>query len=340
MSTIHDVAKEAGVSISTVSYALSGKRPIGADTRRRVEQAVERLSYRAHAGARMLAGETTGLIALSSPMRASTYAPAHMAFTLAVTSAARLRDYDVVLLVQDDATRGLRRMVSSRLVDGIIALDVNTDDERADLIRELGVAAAFIGLPGNTAGLTCVDLDFEAAARLALKQLAAVGHRHIGFIGHPRSAYTGGSNFPPRFRGALRSRAHDLGLAFTEVLPEASDSGEHIVRGLLAQDPGLSAIIFHCDDPTKVEVVEALNARGIRIPEDISVINACTTELPGVIAPVLDVIPLPAPVTAGRGVELLLEQLDSGLQPRVELISPQYVARGTVAACNVTGESR
>ncbi|MGZ8805274.1 MAG: LacI family DNA-binding transcriptional regulator, partial [Microbacterium sp.] len=67
MVKINEVAEAAGVSISTVSYALSGKRPISADTRRRIEDAVRELGYSPNAGARMLAGSRTQIFALTEP---------------------------------------------------------------------------------------------------------------------------------------------------------------------------------------------------------------------------------------------------------------------------------
>lgn len=126
MANIHDVARVAGVSISTVSYALSGKRSIAESTRRRIDDAVLKLDYRPNAGARMLKGTRTNILALSAPLHSGTYAPAHMTFVLSVATAARKYDYDVLLLTQDEATSGLRRVARSSLVDGIILLDVST----------------------------------------------------------------------------------------------------------------------------------------------------------------------------------------------------------------------
>ena len=80
MAKIDEVARAAGVSISTVSYALSGKRPVSADTRRRIQDAVLELGYSPNAGARMLAGSQTNIFALSEPLRADSHAPSHMAF--------------------------------------------------------------------------------------------------------------------------------------------------------------------------------------------------------------------------------------------------------------------
>ena len=172
MTTIHDVARVAGVSISTVSYALSGKRSVSVSTRRRIEDAVRELDYRPNAGARMLAGRRTYILAVTEPLRADTYAPAHMAFVLAVATAARRYDYDVLLLTQEEAAGGLRRVTSSRLVDAIVVLDVLTEDERADLVRTLDIPAVLAtssksrsthtsplgsaGTPTRTAGMSSV----------------------------------------------------------------------------------------------------------------------------------------------------------------------------------------
>jgi DNA-binding LacI/PurR family transcriptional regulator len=205
MATIHDVARAAGVSISTVSYALSGKRSIAESTRQRVDDAVRQLDYRPNAGARMLKGTRTNILALSAPLHAGTYAPAHMTFVLSVTTAAREYDYDVLLLTQDEATSGISRVAQSSLVDGIILLDVSNEDARTDLVRTLGLPATVVGIPADTDGLTCVDLDFERAAEMSVERLVDLGHTEIGLLGQAPLVYKRGSNFPPRrARGSVR----------------------------------------------------------------------------------------------------------------------------------------
>ena len=89
MVTLADVARHAGVSASTVSYALSGKRSISDETRRRVERAVTDLGYHPNAGARALAGSRSHIIALVVPLRTDVYVPIMMEIAIAVTVAAR-----------------------------------------------------------------------------------------------------------------------------------------------------------------------------------------------------------------------------------------------------------
>src|SRR5690606_3782095 len=176
MTTIHEVAQAAGVSISTVSYALSGKRPVSEKTRRRVADAAVALGYTPDAGARMLAGRRTHIFALTEPLRADTHAPTHMAFVLAAAVAARRHGYDILLLTDEQASEGMSRVASSRLVDATLVLDVAPDDARADIARSIRTPTIFIGIPDDTEGLTCVDLDFEAAGRLAVDRLVDAGH--------------------------------------------------------------------------------------------------------------------------------------------------------------------
>jgi DNA-binding LacI/PurR family transcriptional regulator len=332
VANIHDVARVAGVSISTVSYALSGKRSIAASTKQRIDQAVLDLDYRAHAGARMLKGSRTQILALSAPLHAGTYAPAHMAFVLSVATAAREHDYDVLLLTQDEATSGLRRVVRSSLVDGVVLLDVSTDDPRTDLVRVLGLPATVVGIPSDTDGLTCVDLDFEEAAGMAVRRLVGLGHRAIGLIGQSPMVYERGSNFPPRFRDAFLAEAARLGVAasFTPA-PEESAGVRAAVDGLTARLPGMTGLVLHCNEPVQSMVLELLSRRGIGVPADLSVISACSSFSTDHLDPPLDVIPLSAEQSCTRAIELTMAQFDGDAEPHVELLEPIYVESGSTA---------
>jgi DNA-binding LacI/PurR family transcriptional regulator len=331
MTTIHDVARVAGVSISTVSYALSGKRSVSGATRRRIEEAVRELDYRPNAGARMLAGRRTYILAVTEPLRADTYAPAHMAFVLAVTTAARGYDYDVLLLTQDEATGGLRRVTSSRLVDAIIVLDVLAEDERATLVRTLDIPAVLVGVPRDPAGLVCVDLDFAAVGRVAVDRLADAGHRVVGLLGHPAPVYDGGSNFPPRLLEGFLAGAAERGLDARVAKPghEPADVAA-AVDELLGSERDLTGLVLHCEEHTQARVLEALASHGLRVPDDVSVISAASTFDTTRFRPPLDAIPLVPDETCSRAVELALAQLTAPVPPGVELVPPHYVDHGSV----------
>ena len=332
MANIHDVARVAGVSISTVSYALSGKRSIAESTRLRIDEAVEQLQYRPNAGARMLKGTKTNILALSAPLHAGTYAPAHMAFVLAVARAARTFDYDVLLLTQDEATSGLRRVAQSSLVDGIILLDVSTVDERADLVRELGLPAAVVGIPSDTSGLICVDLDFEAAGALSVRKLIEQGHTHIGLLGQVRLVYERGSNFPARFRDGFLAEAERQGVTVSFLPAEEGAAGVRTAfDAITAAVPGMTALVLNSNESMQVALLELLRQRRISVPNDLSLISACSSFDTTHFDPPLDVIPLPADLSCTRAVELTMAQLAGVVDPHVELVEPAYVDLGSTA---------
>ena len=333
MAKIHEVAKAAGVSISTVSYALSGKRTISAETRQRIERAVRELDYRPNAGARMLAGRRTNIFALTEPFRFDTYAPAHMAFVLATSIAARRYDYDVLLLTEEEASAGMRRVATSGLCDAILVLDVAPDDERVDLARQLDIPSVFVGVPDDHDGLICVDLDFEAAAGLAVDRLADAGHRSIGLVGHPPSSYLR-SNFPPRVRAGFEQRARERGIDPAVELPEPGAGRGFAVRAAVGAllDRGVTGLVLHCDDAAHQAVIDEIAARDLGIPADVAVISVGSTFDTAAMHPPLDVVPLVPQASCDRAVDLAMQLLSEfAPAPGVYLIAPEYRAHGSVA---------
>lgn len=331
MASIKEVAEEVGVSISTVSYALSGKRPVGEDTRRRILQAAHDLGYQPHAGARALAGRRTRLLALTAPLHADTSTPAHMAFVLAVVTAARAYDYDVVLLTEDEAMDGLRRVTSSKLVDGIVLLDISVDDERVDLVRDLPMPAVLVGVPGDPSGLMCVDLDFEAAAQLAVDRLASAGHEHLVLLGEPHGIYERGSNFPRRFRDAFTRAAEEKDLKHTVV--ESTTSGTELrtqLNEVFAAKDRPTSLVMQCPESIQRSAIDHLADAGLRIPEDVSVISATSSFDTSDFIPPLDVIPLVPSTTTSRAVDRLMDSFTDGISPSVELLAPQYIEHGSL----------
>lgn len=130
MVGIADVARHAKVSASTVSYVLSGKRPISPATRERVHASIRALDCHPHAGARALASKRSSVIARAVPLRSGMHLPVVMQFVLAVADQARTFDHDVLLSTEGEGARGLARIEGSALADAIIVMDVELADVR------------------------------------------------------------------------------------------------------------------------------------------------------------------------------------------------------------------
>ncbi|MBT2485140.1 MULTISPECIES: LacI family DNA-binding transcriptional regulator [unclassified Microbacterium] len=333
MTTIHEVAKAAGVSISTVSYALSGKRPVSEKTRLRIEHAARSLGYEPDAGARMLAGRRTHIFALTEPLRADTHAPTHMAFVLATAVAARRRGYDILLLTDEQASEGMNRVAASNLVDAILVLDVAPDDERVAIARAVRTPTVFIGVPDDQTDLTCVDLDFDAAGHLAVDALADAGHTRITLLGQTEVSYRK-SNFPRRLLHGAQERAAERGvtLQMATTGTATTDTGAVRAAAEAALARGDRAFIVHAANDVHETLLAILGEQDLRVGEDVSVVSAAasfdTSSLP---VPV-DTIPLIPQQSCELAVDLAVRHLEeSNVSPRIHLIPPEYHAVGSVA---------
>ena len=333
MPTIDEVAKAAGVSISTVSYALSGKRPVAASTKARIDDVIRELGYRPNAGARMLAGRRSNIFALTEPLRPDSHAPTHMAFVLAATVAARRADYDILLLTEEEASAGMRRVVANALVDGILVLDVAPDDERVAIARAIDVPTVFIGVPDDHDGLVCVDLDFEAAAALAVDRLADAGHRSLGLIGQPQISYEK-SNFPPRVRRGFESRADERGVRH-HFRPTGTDrTSFSAVRDAVDDllDGGVTGIVLHASEETHAVALAELAARGRVVPRDVSLVSVADSFDAAALSTPIDDIPLYPSTSCDLAVELALRWVDEGrADPGLHLIAPTFRSVGSIA---------
>lgn len=133
MAGIKDVAACAGVSISTVSYVVSGKRKIGAATQARVRAAALELGYRPVVDATEPASARgTHVLAVSSPLRPYTDVLNYAAFFFALAAAKR-HGYDILLLTHEAGDQELRRVADRGMADGVFLLDVLLSDSRADM---------------------------------------------------------------------------------------------------------------------------------------------------------------------------------------------------------------
>jgi len=341
-----DVAKAAGVAPSTVSYVITGKRSISAETRRQVERSVRDLGYHPHAGARALSSSRTNVLALVVPMYAGHNVAVVMQFVSSVATAARAHDYDLLLLTKDEGADGLRRVTSSAIVDAVIVMDIESADPRIPVLRSLDRPAVLIGAPDQVTGptgLTCVDLDFVAAGACCVNHLADLGHRALALVGHAPAVYQRGSSYAGRFlRGfteaaqarGVRARSRACGLSYDDVRACLDD--------LFTKDPKVTGIVVQ-NESVLPSVMSDLRQRGRRVPEDLSVIAVCPESMAENYAVALTTMAIPATELGELAVEMTIRQLDhfnqakprakmkAPLAPETRLLSPQLVQRDSTA---------
>ncbi|MFI9149994.1 LacI family DNA-binding transcriptional regulator [Streptomyces sp. NPDC053367] len=328
---ITDVARRAGVSPSTVSYALSGKRPISEATRRRVEQAARELGYRPHAGARALAGGGPGALALVLPLRAGIHVPVVMRCAASVVTTARRYGHDVLLLTQQEGADGLRRGVDAALVDALVVMDIELDDPRLPLLHTLDRPSVLLGFPAEAAGLTCVDLDFRAAAEACVDHLAGLGHRVVALVGSPPEVYVRRTAFAQRVVRGFTSAADRAGMSSRARPCEAAPAAARRVAGqLLRAQPALTGVVVH-NEAVLEPLIDAFEELGLRVPGDLSVAAICPDDLAESARVPVTNVALPAAELGTRAVELLVGKLAGTPVPEATSLRPRLTVRASTA---------
>lgn len=332
MVKISDVARHAGVSPSTVSYALSGKRPISEETRLRIERSILELGYRPHAGARSLASRRSQVIALVLPLRKGIHVPVVMQFAISVVTAAREYDYDVLLLTQSEGEEGIVRVARSAMADAFVIMDVELHDRRLPQLRTLDRPSVLIGFPADPTGLTCIDLDFQQAGETCVDHLAALGHRCVALVGSPPEVYARETGFAQRVAAGVRAAAERHGLRAT-VLPcaDTPTAARALAERLVREQPGLTGIVVH-NEPIVQPLIEALVSQGLRIPQDVSVTAICPDEIAEHAPVPITSVSIPSAEVGRRAVELLMSKLHGDEPPEATVLPVRFTARATTAA--------
>ncbi len=332
MVTLAEVARHAGVSPSTVSYVLSRKRTISDETRRRVEDAIKALGYHPHAGARALASNRSNIIALMVPLRSGMYVPVIMEIAMAITTTAREHDKDVLLLTRDEGTAGVRRIAGSGLADALILMDVELDDDRIPVLREVDTPAVLIGLPADATGLTCVDLDFEATGARCADHLADLGHRDVALIGESEGVYRRHTGFAARTLTGFQQRAAERGLrAVYRPCEGTYESTAGTLARILEERPGTTGFVVQ-NEAAIPPLLSLLRLSGRIVPEDTSVVAICPDQVARQSAPLLTSVSIPAQEMGRRAVELVVAKLDGVANEGTTLIPPVLTVRESSAA--------
>jgi len=333
--TSKDVARIAGVSQSTVSYVMTGKRPISEGTRQRVLAAMEQLTYEPNAGARALAGRRTQVVGLVVPFEAGSGVAGLLPFIETIASSARANDHEVLLVTADEGSAGLRRLAGRALCDAIIMMDIREHDERVPVAASLPIPVVLVGLPDDAAGLYCVDLDFEAAARLAVDELADSGHDEAVVVGYPAGVMDRRVNFVGRFLRSARRQAQVRGLPLTVLEPvevNRAAAAQAVERILARRGRGRLGIVVPYSAGTG-PLLHALRSRDVVAGRDLSLIGISTDrQAEESEPPYTNVSEEPRDVSR-RAMETLFWLLDPGPgvgHPAVDLVAPRLTRRGTV----------
>ncbi len=330
-TTIHDVARIAGVGIGTVSRVINNNPGVKPTTRKKVLSAIAQLNYRPNPIARSMISKRTGAIGVIVPFFTR---PFHTELLRAVQASLSRSGKDLVLYnVETAAQRNyyLSELPMLHRVDGLLLLSLPLDDELALDIKEAGIPVVLIDT--YSPFFTSLIVDNIEGAYKAVKYLIELGHQHIGFINGVIEGNIKFNQANDRLIGLHRAFG-EAGILFDPELMVTSEwnrpGGKQAALQLLSQKKRPTAI-FAASDMQAIGVLEAAKDLHLNVPDDLSVIGFDGIEVAELLE--LSTIEQPMQQLGELGVSKLIEIMKKPQQlPELIRLNTTLIARRTTKA--------
>lgn len=347
--TLRNVADAAGVSVATASRVLSGNYPITDATRRRVESAIEELGYDVSRARAPRVPATRMIAAIVPDIRPPLISGIIDGIEHATTASGRLTLIATTHRDEDREADAIRMLASQSGLDAVIliggfTIDDGWEDHIAHYARSLRAADAVLVLCGRSVTLPSgqeaytVSYDNSGGTFAATSLLIARGHRSIAWVGGS-AGYSTSLERLDGFRRAL----NDFGLTEDPSLVRIAaiertgltQPSYQLTLELIDSGHEFTAIVAQ-NDIDAAEVIQALWARGLRVPEDVSVVGFDDIPLAQTLTPPLTTIRLPHAELGQEAVRLALERPAFGSGPDRVMLGTHPVLRDSVAAPRTT----
>lgn len=332
--TRDDVAKRAGVSSAVVSYVLNGgPKPVGEDKRQRVLAAVEELGYYPNEIARSLAGQATRSIGVIAPTLVN---PVWAKLTMGISDAISVYEYLMIVCdVEDqpDLDQRYAQMMVAKQVDGVILVPTANTPSTLSILDRGGIPA--IVVEQDVSDAACVLVDAQDSGYRVTEHLTALGHRRIAILREHRSSLDSWKRYLG-YEQALREAGLEVDPAL--VADGAASIDGSVVEGSIAAAGALLDVVprptavFAHNDLMAIAVIQVARQRGLRVPEDLSVIGVDDADAGRYCEPPLTTLPFPARELGREAGVRILAAMGGGEVERLSVLpSPPLVIRGSTA---------
>jgi len=322
---IGQVAQLAGVSATTVSHALNGRRPVSAETRRRIMEAIAELGYRPNVMARGLRAGRSLTIGLVIPDITNPFYPV---LARGVQDVLGPAGYDEIITntngVRDLERAALDKMIS-RQVDGVAFAVFHTHADDLQPVIDAQIPVVRLGGRAAQTGVDLVHSDDEGGAREAVRHLIHNGFRRIAFICGP-AAEGPAAERVAGYRAALA----EAGIGPQQNMVVHTDfsraGGAHGVEKLIRQRKRPDAVLC-ANDMMAIGALDAARERGLRVPDDLAVMGFDDIEAATLVTPQLTTIANPAREIGMACARLLLDRINGVAGPPKEIVIPTRLVR-------------
>jgi DNA-binding LacI/PurR family transcriptional regulator len=331
MSTIKDVAREAGVTSATVSYVLNNTGRVSETTRQRVLAAATHLNYRPSITAQNLRAGQSRIIGYAWHLELPGERSVVMQqFLYTMSLAAERAGYHVLTFVADsaDPVSSYLQLADTGRVDGFVLAYTNRDDPRIRHLLDLQIPFASFGRANDDWDFPYVDVDGANGMSQAVNHLLDRGHRRIGLITWQPSSLTGEYRCLG-YRQALEQAGISFDPRWQVYAENTTEAGFQAAQELMTLPPALRPTAIACvSDIIAIGAMQFLSQSGYRVGPDVAVTGFDDIPTSALLTPALTSVHQPLDEVGDRVVGLLLEML-RGTPPRERhlLLQPRLIVR-------------
>lgn len=330
--TMSDVAREAGVSLMTVSRVVNDKGEISAETRRRVQDVIEKLGYRPSGIARSLAGGQTYTIGLIVPDIANPY---FSGIAHGVASVANAQGFGVLLCdCEEDTSLELTMLdvLEEKRVDGVIvaAPRTSTDKLLPVLARhpKVVVVNRLFEEAEHPAALGYVLNNDKAGGYIITRHLISRGHRKIGFLAGPSSSY-GSMRRMKGYHRALEESGLEVNPEYARYCHPTVEGGNDATSKLIEEHPEITAL-FCFNDLIAIGALQSCHRIGRRVPDDLAIIGYDDIPMASWVTPALTTCKVNFEGMGKAATQLLIDHINECADECDNLIlEPQLLIRSS-----------
>ncbi|WP_270474925.1 LacI family DNA-binding transcriptional regulator [Clostridium cochlearium] len=304
-ASIKDVAREAGVSIATVSRVLNDIDVVNEDTKKKVLAAIKKLGYRPNIVARSLKTQRTSTIGIIVPDISNQFYPE---IVRGAEDVANIYEYNIMLCNTDldtEKEKEYLRVLKEKMTDGVLYMSNSLENETVELIKELNIPTVLVETTDENKDFPSVSIDNKKAAYEAVEYLISKGNKTIAYIGPKDEKNNAGALRYKGYKESLEKNNIKIRESLIYISGMKAGDGYEGMKHILKEESIDS--VFCASDEIAMGAINALRDNGLKVPEDVDVIGFSNIYSASIFYPKLTTIAQPMYDMGSVGMRMLIK---------------------------------